>query len=75
MCTRSLTAGSKGLTAKERREMGFTDKLNGLAAQFPNDGYYMKGYHADELKKQQLAAIDNQVAAAEALAYKLGIAV
>ncbi|MDD4556968.1 MAG: hypothetical protein PHE89_06575 [Alphaproteobacteria bacterium] len=63
---KALSNGQKGLTAKQRQELGFTDKLNGIAARFREDGYYMKGYRSSEIKKQQLTNINHQIAEAEA---------
>lgn len=72
---KSLENGTKGLTAKERKQVGFTDRINGLAAQYPNDGYYMQGYNSDEIRKSKLENLNSQTAAAEAIAIELGVAV
>lgn len=75
MSRKSLSAGQKGLTAKERKQVGFTDRINGLTPQYPKDGYYMQGYNSDEIRKRKLENLNSQTAAAEAIAIELGVAV
>ena len=75
MKRKSLANGQQGYSAKQRKEFGFTDRINGLAPQYPKDGYYMQGYNSDEIRKRKLQHLNSSVAAAEAIAIKLGIAV